>query len=50
MKQVTSGVRRGFTTIELMIALVILAVVLSLAFPNFQARCARAAAPRPSRR
>lgn len=36
MKQVTSGVRRGFTTIELMIALVILAVVLSLAFPNFQ--------------
>ncbi|MBL8287912.1 MAG: prepilin-type N-terminal cleavage/methylation domain-containing protein [Rubrivivax sp.] len=44
MKQVTSGarrlaggtLRRGFTTIELMIAVVILAIVLSLAFPSYQ--------------
>jgi len=36
MKQVTSGARRGFTTIELLIALVILGVLLAVALPNFQ--------------
>ena len=36
MKQVTAGARRGFTTIELLIALVILGVLLAIALPNFQ--------------
>lgn len=36
MKQVTAGARRGFTTIELLIALVILGVLLAVALPNFQ--------------